>query len=83
MFVPSTFRIEIDTKLPLVGDQKYGKRNSDMLAKKYHMNGYFLHAKKLCFHNLENELAYLNDKEFVAPLFDWEVKLINKLNKGE
>lgn len=68
---------------PLVGDQKYGNRNSDMLAKKYHMNGYFLHAKKLCFHNLENELSYLNDKEFVAPLFDWEVKLINKLNKGE
>ena len=30
---------------PLVGDQKYGNRNSDMLAKKYHMNGYFLHAK--------------------------------------
>ena len=68
---------------PLVGDQKYGNINSDMLAKKNHMNGYFLHAKKLCFHNLENELAYLNDKEFVAPLFDWEVKLINKLNKGE
>lgn len=68
---------------PLVGDQKYGNRNSDMLAKKYHMNGYFLHAKKLCFHNLENELSYLNNKEFVAPLFDWEVKLINKLNKGE
>ena len=68
---------------PLVGDQKYGNRNSDMLAKKYQMSGYFLHAKKLCFHNLENELSYLNDKEFVAPLFDWEVKLINKLNKGE
>ena len=68
---------------PLVGDQKYGNRNSDMLAKKYQMNGYFLHAKKLCFHNLENELSYLNNKEFVAPLFDWEVKLINKLNKGE
>ena len=68
---------------PLVGDQKYGNRNSDMLAKKYQMSGYFLHAKKLCFHNLENELSYLNNKEFVAPLFDWEVKLINKLNKGE
>ena len=68
---------------PLVGDQKYGNRNSDLLAKKYHMNGYFLHAKKLCFNNLENDLAYLNGKEFVAPLFDWEVKLINKLNKGE
>ena len=54
-----------------------------MLAKKYQMSGYFLHAKKLCFHNLENELSYLNNKEFVAPLFDWEVKLINKLNKGE
>lgn len=67
---------------PLVGDQKYGNRNSDLLAKKYGMHGYFLHAKKLCFHNLTGSLSYLNGKEFIAPLFDWENKLINKLNGG-
>ena len=68
---------------PLVGDQKYGNKNSDLLAKKYTMRGNFLHAKRLCFHNLTGSLEYLNDKEFIAPLFDWEIKLINKLNKGE
>lgn len=67
---------------PLVGDQKYGNKNSDLLARKYGLYGYFLHAKKLCFHNLQGSLSYLNDKEFVAPLFDWEIKIINKLNGG-
>ena len=64
---------------PLVGDQKYGNKNSDLLAKKYTMRGNFLHAKRLCFHNLTGSLDYLNDKEFFAPLFDWEIKLINRL----
>ena len=67
---------------PLVGDQKYGNKNSDVLGKKYKMEGYFLHAKKICFHNLKGSLAYLNDKEFTAPLSDWEIKLINRLNGG-
>ena len=62
--------------------QKYGNKNSDLLARKYGLYGYFLHAKKLCFHNLQGSLSYLNDKEFVAPLFDWEIKIINKLNGG-
>lgn len=68
---------------PLVGDQKYGNKNSDVLAKKYSMNNYFLHAKKLCFSNLQGSLSYLNGKEFTAPLFDWEVKLLNKINGGK
>ena len=68
---------------PLVNDQKYGNKNSDILGKKYHMENYFLHAKKIVFHNLKGTLEYLNGKEFIAPLFDWEIKLINKLNKGE
>ncbi len=67
---------------PLVGDQKYGNANSDLLAKKYGLNNYFLHAKKICFKNLHGVLSYLNNKEFVAPLFEWEQKLINKLNGG-
>ena len=67
---------------PLVGDQKYGNKNSDVLAYKYNMKGNFLHAKKLCFHNLTGSLSYLNEKEFIAPLFDWEIKLINRLKEN-
>lgn len=66
---------------PLVGDQKYGNKNSDLLAKKYNMKGYFLHAKRICFHNLKGCLSYLNDKEFIAPLFDWEIKLLDRLKE--
>lgn len=67
---------------PLIGDLKYGNKNSDILAKKYNLKGYFLHAKKICFHNLNGCLKYLNDKEFIAPLFKWEIDLLNKLNGG-
>lgn len=68
---------------PLVNDQKYGNKNSDILGKKYGMQDYFLHAKRLCFHNLKGCLSYLNDKEFIAPMFDWQIKLINRLNGGK
>ena len=85
IFTGRTHQIRVHMKHinhPLVGDQKYGNKNSDILAKKYNMEGYFLHAKRLCFHNLKGSLAYLNDKEFIAPLFNWEIKLINKLSGG-
>jgi len=68
---------------PLVNDQKYGNANSDILGRKYKMENYFLHAKKLCFHNLKGNMSYLNEKEFIAPLFDSEARLINRLMKGE
>ena len=68
---------------PLVGDLKYGNKNSDILAKKYHMDNYFLHAKSICFHNLKNDLAYLNDKIFTAPLFLKEKQLLKEVSKGE
>ena len=33
--------------------------------------------------NIINDINLeINDKEFVAPLFDWEIKIINKLNGG-
>ena len=64
-------------------EESYSNRDETIrLAKKYGLNGYFLHAKKLCFHNLSGSLKYLNNKEFIAPLFKWEVQLINKLNGG-
>lgn len=66
-------------KHPLVGDKKYGNQQSDVLMKKYQMKNYFLHATKLVFHNLEGSLSYLNEKTFQAPYFDWQKKLIKKL----
>lgn len=68
---------------PLLGDHKYGNSDSDAVAEKYHMNQYFLHAEKICFHRLEGVLQYLNGKEFRAPLFQWQMELLNKIRKGE
>ena len=51
------------------------------LKNKYHLKNYFLHATSLTFHNLKNDLAYLNNKTFIAPFFDWQEKLIKSLEK--
>ena len=66
---------------PLVGDSKYGNKESDYLKNKYHLKNYFLHATSLTFHNLKNDLAYLNNKTFIAPFFDWQEKLIKSLKE--
>lgn len=68
---------------PLVGDQKYGNKNSDMLAKKYGMENYFLHARRLVFHNLKNDMSYLNDKQFVASYPKSKEIVLNKLIKKD
>lgn len=64
---------------PIVGDTKYGSKESDILAKLYKMDNYFLHARRLCFHNLTGTLKYLNDKEFISPYYEWERKLLKRL----
>ena len=51
------------------------------LKNKYHLKNYFLHATSLTFHNLKNGLAYLNNKTFIAPFFDWQEKLIKSLKE--
>ncbi len=65
---------------PLVGDKKYGNKQSDILAKKYKMSNYFLHARKICFKNLTGNLSYLNNKEFIAPYFKWQENLLERIN---
>lgn len=66
---------------PLVGDFKYGNEQTDKLAKKYQMNNYFLHAKQITFKNFTNTLAYLNQKTFTAPLYEWQKLLLKRLEK--
>ena len=80
LYTPSTNNMQSIIK---EYDLKYGNKNSDILAKKYHMDNYFLHAKSICFHNLKNDLAYLNDKIFTAPLFLKEKQLLKEVSKGE
>ena len=70
-------------KHPLVGDQKYGNKESDEIAKKYHMKNYLLHAKQITFLNLGSKLAYLNHQSFVAPMYSWQIELIKKLTEEE
>lgn len=51
---------------PIIGDQKYNKNFSknDMRL--------FLHCYKVQFRNLENELSYLNNKEFILEPKKWK-----------
>ena len=67
---------------PLIGDQKYGNAYADALAKKYHMKDYLLHAKQITFLGLKNNLSYLNHQSFTAPLYPWQITLIQNLSKG-
>lgn len=68
---------------PLLGDKKYGNEMADKLAKKYKLKNYFLHAKQITFTNFSKTLAYLNNKTFVAPLYEWQKQLLDRLNKEE
>ncbi len=68
-------------KHPLIGDKKYGNKETDDLAKLYQMKNYFLHAKEITFKSLKGELQYLNNQSFVAPLYQWQKDLIKKLTK--
>ena len=52
------------------------------MAKKYHMKDYLLHAKQITFLSLKNNLSYLNHQSFTAPLYPWQITLIQNLSKG-
>lgn len=66
---------------PLVGDLKYGNKQSDLLKEKYQMENYFLHARCLVFHNLEGGMSYLNEKEFIAKYPKNKEKILNNITK--
>lgn len=71
---------------PLLGDSKYGDFDANKEFKKdFGYENQFLHAHKVRFGKLDGNLAYLSNKEFVAPLGEKELKIIEKLRikKGE
>ena len=44
---------------PIYGDKKYGGKFNKRV---------YLHSHKVVFHNLENELEYLNDTSFICEI---------------
>lgn len=65
---------------PIMGDQKYGNFEANKKFKnRFDYDSQFLHAHSIEFHNLEGELAYLNDIKFVATLGDKEQRIIEKI----
>lgn len=56
-------------KLYIIGDIKYGSPSGNAYAKqKYGLTTQFLHAYKIRFENCPDMFAYLNGREFSAPL---------------
>lgn len=54
--------------LYVVGDRKYGDEETNIYFKrKFGISNQLLHAEKVKFKTIENELSYLTDKEFTAP----------------
>lgn len=54
---------------PIIGDRKYGNTDlNDRFKSQYGIENQILHGYKLEFGGLVDELEYLNDKSFVAPL---------------
>lgn len=66
---------------PIIGDLKYGdsQRNTYFL-KKYGINNQLLHSYSFTFLNVDDPLAYLIDKTFIAP---YPMEFRTLLGKGD
>lgn len=54
---------------PIIGDRKYGDiKTNKLFNQNYNLDNQFLHAYKIVFKSNDKVLAYLNNKEFTAPL---------------
>lgn len=67
---------------PLLGDSKYGNFNMNKEFKqKFDYQNQFLHAYKMKFDELDGDLSYLSNKEFIAPINEKEKKVLDILRK--
>ena len=65
---------------PIIGDYKYGSRKvNDLFKEKYKLQSQLLHAYRLEMPKLDNELANMSEKKFIAPL----PKLFEKIVEAE
>jgi 23S rRNA pseudouridine955/2504/2580 synthase len=52
---------------PLIGDYKYGdQKTNHYFKRKYDLTHQLLHSNRIIFPEIEGELSYLSNKEFVA-----------------
>lgn len=52
---------------PIIGDRKYGNKSvNEAMNKKFALDNQFLHAYRLVFNGMEDNLSYLNSKEFTV-----------------
>lgn len=67
---------------PILGDSKYGNFEQNRLfEKKFDYKNQFLHAHKISFKQLDGNLSYLSNREFVAPLPKKELSIIERLKE--
>lgn len=68
---------------PIIGDSKYaGKsalRLNSYLSDKYQLSTQLLHAYRLKINECTEELAYLEDKEFISPMPDAFARILDGL----
>lgn len=66
---------------PILGDQKYGNfKENKRFEENFKYRYQFLHAYKLKFGNIEGELNYLSNKEFIGPLAKKDQDILKTLN---
>lgn len=53
---------------PLLGEKKYGTKESVRVSEILHIHRQMLHSSEVVFPEMEGELAYLSGKSFKAPL---------------
>lgn len=67
---------------PIVGDNKYGDFKVNALFEKmYGLKSQFLHASYFKFKELDGNLKYLSNKEFVSPLPENLKKILDSISK--
>lgn len=90
LFTGRTHQIRVhlaNAGFPLAGDVKYGNRKANGILKKHGITTQLLHAYKLKFTNMPEELSALEGKEIEAPLpADFarvkEILILGKTAKG-
>jgi len=66
---------------PVLGDGKYGDFKENRYFKdRFKYDSQFLHAYTIQFKNMEGDLSYLSNKEFIAPLPKEEASILKALN---
>ncbi|NLY09320.1 MAG: RluA family pseudouridine synthase [Tissierellia bacterium] len=68
---------------PIVGDRKYGDKDSNELATKWGLNRQWLHAYKVVLNGLKGDMSYANGMIFESPIANDLVEISDTIKRGE